>query len=231
MASSDSENDDLFINNLLGLGNESVPAFDSNSVNDAVARLERGLSAQIASHGPFVCSRCNRSFSLKHNLTKHVKNVDCKTSAKSKIEPKACPVCKKLFARTFSLNRHMKTHEAHERPGAAKKTNHFCNGCRKTFVNSGNLNKHIKDGRCKHVCGHCSETVKSVNGMRLHLQEHMDQEFLTISQLRALRKQLKYFESKEHTPTPGPSADLTPPDRSRNSLLSPPSSSSSSRQQ
>ena len=64
--------------------------------------------------------------------------------------------------------------------------------------------------------------------MRLHLREHMNQEFLTISQLRALRKQLKYFESKEHTPTPGQSADLTPPDRSRNSLLSPPSSSSSS---
>ena len=51
----------------------------------------------------------------------------------------------------------MKTHEAHERPGAAKnealerpgaakKTKQVCNGCKKTFVNAGNLNKHIKDG-------------------------------------------------------------------------------------
>ena len=98
MASSSSDgDDDAFIRDLLGFYNGCTPGpvqkLDSQSINDEVARLEWDLSQTTgAEHRrAFVCPKCFHSFSLRHNLTKHLKRANCVTRfAEKKKELYAC---------------------------------------------------------------------------------------------------------------------------------------------
>ncbi|KAI8377783.1 uncharacterized protein BYT42DRAFT_496899 [Radiomyces spectabilis] len=57
------------------------------------------------SHKPFICHLCDRPFSRKHDLHRHVR---VHTGAK----PYQCPCCQKSFGRTDALKRHLRLEDA-----------------------------------------------------------------------------------------------------------------------
>ena len=73
------------------------------------AKLEQGQVKPPKSR-PFVCSRCSRAFSRKHDLERHAR-------VHSGDRPYVCRVCKKGFPRSDALRRHIRverdTHESY----------------------------------------------------------------------------------------------------------------------
>lgn len=77
------------------------------------ARPEQGQVKPPKSR-PFVCSRCSRAFSRKHDLERHAR-------VHSGDRPYVCRVCKKGFPRSDALRRHIRVErETHESYFASK---------------------------------------------------------------------------------------------------------------
>ena len=72
-------------------------------------KLEQG-QVKPPKNRPFVCSRCSRAFSRKHDLERHAR-------VHSGDRPYVCRVCKKGFPRSDALRRHIRverdTHESY----------------------------------------------------------------------------------------------------------------------
>ena len=70
-----------------------------------------------------------------------------------------------------------------------------CEFCGKSFSKASNVKQHLRNGSCKRKCCHCFQNVSGSDScMALHLQKHMHEEYLTIPQLKAIRKQLRLFQ-------------------------------------
>ena len=54
--------------------------------------------------GQHVCSVCNKPFSSRHHLVRHMRSVHERSLSH------ACPVCGKMFCRKDVLNKHLKSH-------------------------------------------------------------------------------------------------------------------------
>jgi uncharacterized Zn-finger protein len=67
----------------------------------------------------FSCSLCNKGFTSRSNLDKHIR-------AHTGERPYSCEVCNKLFAQRSNLNKHLKVHTG-ERPFS-------CEVCKKRFT-------------------------------------------------------------------------------------------------
>ena len=90
------------------------------------------------------CNLCNKLFSNKSSLTKHIKSVHEKIKFK-------CEICDKELSRKDDLQRHKKT--VHWRSSEFE-----CTVCEKKFNRKGNLQAH-KTVCCK--CKHCHEQFSS----------------------------------------------------------------------
>ena len=201
---------DTFIRNLMGL--PFNPKITCSAVAEETQRLRRVLTGHEHKRPLFSCPHCHKGFGLVQNRNKHVKLSRCKIIKQTKdVTPVVhrCPeeVCQnKAFSTAAALKRHM--HLKHPSAEVARNSSTGswrCDACFASFSNEGNRRRHLRKGSCRGICCFCSMKFPDRHEMLMHVREHINSEFLTVPQLRALRKQQRKIE-KERS---GPALDQT----------------------
>ncbi|XP_037295095.1 putative zinc finger protein 735 isoform X2 [Manduca sexta] len=133
---------------------------------------------------PFVCSHCNKKFSLAQNLKVHLR---VHTGEK----PHLCTVCGESFAQTAGLAAHRRKHtgqmpyhcvlcprsfrtvghlQYHVRRHTGEK-NFDCEACGRAFVTRSELKQHVltHSGEKPHVCCHCGVRLSRASHLKRHI--------------------------------------------------------------
>ncbi|PSN31453.1 hypothetical protein C0J52_19055, partial [Blattella germanica] len=108
---------------------------------------------------PFQCKICNKSFTRKNNLNRH---MIIHTSNR----PFQCEICNKSFTRKSDLNRHMITHTS-KRPFQ-------CEICSKSFSQKSYLSTHVIThiSNCSFPCDICSKSFTRKDSLSAHMFTH-----------------------------------------------------------
>ena len=192
---------DSFIKTLLNLPHQTSNVSDA-AVAHEQRRLEGLLCQEISERPALICPYCKRKFGLSQNLKRHVKLGTCRkkktTNADTPIENR-CLRCSKIFSSPRFLQRHVLSAHPDESTTSEPTTTtapdrRQCNGCLRTFNSFGNMRRHLRDGSCKHVCCFCSQQIPGKDEMLSHVRHHMNNEYLKVSELKALRKQARFLE-------------------------------------
>ena len=188
---------DDFVRNLLDLSEDVSMEVDANALADGIQNLERHISASGPEGDPDYtqCPKCKRRLSNISNMKRHLKQGSCKQN--TAVEHR-CGKCTHLFSTAGNLKRHRQSARCLDAEAAErqKETAKKCPSCSMLFSNARNVRKHLKNGSCRSVCCHCSESIPgSVENMRAHIQRHVSEEYLTVPQLQALRKQMRVLRT------------------------------------
>ncbi|XP_046405106.1 zinc finger protein 774-like [Ischnura elegans] len=137
--------------------------------------------------GPFSCSVCAESFTLRSSLNSHMrahagrKRYPCTICSKSftktsgvtehmrihaKEKPFLCKTCFKSFTKSYQLTNHMRTHSG-EKPFA-------CSDCAKSFTRRDNLIRHLRihSGTRPFTCNLCCKSFTSSSSLTNHMLKH-----------------------------------------------------------
>uniref|UniRef100_A0A0A1XDI0 Zinc finger protein Xfin n=1 Tax=Zeugodacus cucurbitae TaxID=28588 RepID=A0A0A1XDI0_ZEUCU len=123
----------------------------------------RGASAKPTKKGDslntskrFLCLKCNRDFSTKTNLTRHMATHEGN-------RPFQCTVCSKSFTQNVSLKQHMYTHTG-EKP-------YQCDVCHRGFTQCKSLVFHIRrhTGDKPFPCEKCGALFRQKDGLKTHI--------------------------------------------------------------
>ncbi|XP_044738885.1 zinc finger protein OZF-like [Chrysoperla carnea] len=122
------------------------------------------IHRKVHSHA---CKTCNREFSQKRNLNRHIKQKhpsEYLTRLKQTVELKnhfECKICHKIYTRRGSLYKHMITHEENK---------FLCNFCGKSFPQNNNLKIHklIHTEEKPYKCKYCEKSFRHKSRCTLH---------------------------------------------------------------
>lgn len=115
----------------------------------------RKLSTKKENHGSrFYCRKCNRDFSTKTNLNRHMHSHDGN-------RPFSCAECSKSFTQKSTLKQHMYTHTG-ERP-------YVCEVCNRGFTQCKSLIFHMRrhTGEKPFHCEYCLITFRQKDALRV----------------------------------------------------------------
>ncbi|XP_069473366.1 zinc finger protein 777-like isoform X2 [Ambystoma mexicanum] len=108
---------------------------------------------------PFACTQCNKSYSLKRQLLRHMKTHTA-------VSGYSCALCWKSFFQETQLLKHYKTHTG-EKP-------HVCPLCHKRFSRKDILNGHIRihSGEKPYKCTECEKSFPWKSNLNHHRRKH-----------------------------------------------------------
>ncbi|XP_033933542.1 zinc finger protein 271-like [Pseudochaenichthys georgianus] len=116
-------------------------------------------SGRSAGENTFGCSLCEKTFTHRGNLNRHMRNH---TGEKTF----GCSVCKISFAQRGNLNKHMRIHTG-EKP-------FICSICKKSFPQRGYLKKHMRihTGEKPFSCSICKKSFAEKGDLNKHMRVH-----------------------------------------------------------
>ncbi|XP_054628942.1 zinc finger protein 12-like [Dunckerocampus dactyliophorus] len=116
-------------------------------------------SKKVTGKKRFSCSVCDRSFSFKRDLNRHMRTH---TGEK----PFSCSVCEERFARKSYMVSHVRTHTG-EKPFS-------CLVCGDKFVQSSTLSRHMRThtGEKPFSCLLCGKSFSCKSNMNVHMRIH-----------------------------------------------------------
>lgn len=111
--------------------------------------------------GKICCKICNRNFTEKGNLARHIKihGVVIKTK---------CPICSKMLI-ADSMKRHMRRHQTKDEGRRFK-----CHQCSKRYFTDSDLKYHWKFHEKKFLCDFCDGRFALKKDIRNHVLIHMN---------------------------------------------------------
>ena len=118
------------------------------------------------------CDKCQKPFSTKSNLRKHISKVhDVSFFVKEHFflsEPsknKVCPNCMKIFTQASNYNKRMTIYDD---------ITYSCDQCDKKYTNKWSLNRHMKfhDNPDQSTCGICNKIFSAVANLKQHINSY-----------------------------------------------------------
>lgn len=94
-----------------------------------------GINLQIGSGG-FQCNSCDKKYSLKHDLFRHMRNIHGSDSG-----PLACQHCTVVCKNKHALQTHVYQYHKFQ---STEKLRYFCKLCTKSYTLKKYLKKHCK---------------------------------------------------------------------------------------
>ena len=143
--------------------NESKDIFEKFGETDTKIEIEIAGNLYLIQHEEkktFKCTLCEACFSLKTNLSKHIKSVH------EKRKPFNCIICDANFASKQSMKSHSKSVHEGEKPFK-------CNICDSSFARKQHLKGHIQSVHEKikpGKCNICDANFASKEGLIRHIE-------------------------------------------------------------
>ena len=108
-----------------------------------------------------ICQICNKSFSTKTYLKRHV------TTVHDEVKEHKCEICSKTFGKNSELQFHVKTVHNSIKP-------HKCVTCDKSFGQLCNLKTHerIHNGEKPYECKTCNKAFREIGKLKVHERIH-----------------------------------------------------------
>lgn len=102
-------------------------------------KREKKLAGAKESKDPVKCPSCEKTFTRKYHLERHLVHTSCNPGTYEKQEF-SCEVCNKVFSRVDNLRMHLRAHL-----GQKSRSRDFqCPYCEKSFYGSSLLNIHVR---------------------------------------------------------------------------------------
>ncbi|KAK7078024.1 hypothetical protein SK128_021516 [Halocaridina rubra] len=165
--------------------NESLVCNICDKVFPTIGKLKshkRGVHTTERSHE---CPLCQRLFSDKSNLGRHIQRHNGERSY-------VCSICGKTFTTNSNLSTHLKVHSAREPL--------MCVLCNNTFLSKHGLKKHMMthSGERPFQCEICDASFKENYSLKTHMKQHDNKDCITVEkpyQCGFCGKRLKFRRS------------------------------------
>lgn len=118
---------------------EEVKVIPAKSPRKPYKKREKKAGAPKESKDPVQCPTCNKTFTRKYHLERHLVHTSCNPGTFERHEF-SCEVCSKKFSRIDNLRMHLRAHL-----GQKSRSRDFqCPYCEKSFYGSSLLNIHVR---------------------------------------------------------------------------------------
>ena len=126
---------------------------------ESLEMIAKPTEIQISNSKSFQCKICTKIFTVRKNLTRHMK-------IHSGLKPYHCNTCSKCFNNSKTLKNHEKVH-TQEKP-------FVCKTCFKRFKFNNHLSRHevTHSGEKPFKCDVCSKCYKYSNDLKIHRRCH-----------------------------------------------------------
>ncbi|PNF34722.1 hypothetical protein B7P43_G05462 [Cryptotermes secundus] len=116
---------------------------------------------------PYSCTRCNKQFSRKYHLERHIIQTGCDGNPRPS---HPCQVCGRMFSRKDNLREHLRAHAGQVK----RKKKYNCQHCNKEFHGTTLLQIHMRThtGEKPYQCDFCSKSFPSSGAMKKHRRMH-----------------------------------------------------------
>ncbi|KAJ9597229.1 hypothetical protein L9F63_011903, partial [Diploptera punctata] len=116
---------------------------------------------------PYSCTRCNKQFSRKYHLERHVIQTGCDGNPRPS---HPCQVCGRMFSRKDNLREHLRAHAGQVK----RKKKYNCQHCNKEFHGTTLLQIHMRThtGEKPYQCDFCPKSFPSSGAMKKHRRMH-----------------------------------------------------------
>ncbi|XP_075158031.1 uncharacterized protein LOC142231301 [Haematobia irritans] len=140
---------------------EEVYDVKSKAEQEKILPKPSSVSLKEASqkHNRFYCHQCDRDFSTKTNLNRHMQSHNGS-------KPHVCPECSKSFSQKATLKQHMYTHSG-EKP-------YVCDVCNRGFTQCKSLIFHMRrhTGEKPFQCEYCLIWFRQKDALRIHILKY-----------------------------------------------------------
>ncbi|KAM8840295.1 uncharacterized protein AB9W97_001174 isoform 2-T2 [Spinachia spinachia] len=128
-----------------------------NTLNNETISFSGSICSSVEK--PFSCCECDKRFSLKTCLNRHMRSHNGE-------KPFSCSVCKKSFGRRETLRTHTRIHTG-EKPFS-------CALCEKRFLRKAHLKRHMMThtGEKPYSCSVCGKSFTQAGSLRQHMSIH-----------------------------------------------------------